>query len=352
MINNKIVNIMKKLNIAIVLFLLVLICASCNDEWTDEQYEHYISFRAPIDNKGVTNIYVPFTRSNTNSDNTSIEGQSNYQIPMIISGSTLNQQNVKVHIAHDPDTLQTLNIARYQHRTDLFYEDMGYEDLGFVSFAESVDFKTGEDISLLDIKFDFIGIDMSKKWVLPLTVVDNPSLGYLPHPRKDYAKAVLRILPFNDFSGAYSGTALMNYVKGEEGSGSIVANEITGYVVDDKTIFFYAGTIDEDRTDRSNYKVFAEFNGSNTGGVINFYSENSELKFVNLKEASYRIIEEMDAVRPYLKRRYVIINNIDYEYTDYTSVPDSEITYTVRGSLTLERVINTQIPDEDQAIEW
>ena len=84
----------------------------------------------------------------------------------------------------------------------------------------------------------------------------------------------------------------------------------------------------------------------------NFYTENPSLNFVNKKEASYRILEEMDAVRPYLKRRYVIINNIDYEYTDYTSVPGSGIVYTVRGSLTLERIFNTQIPDEDQAIEW
>ena len=131
-----------------------------------------------------------------------------------------------------------------------------------------------------------------------------------------------------------------------------MSNVITGYVVDENTIFFYAGTIDEDRLDRANYKVFAEFTGGDTGGVINFYAENDDLNFVNHKEASYRIIEEMDAVRPYLKRRYIIINNIDYEYTDYTSVPGSGIEYTVRGSLTLERVINTQIPDEDQAIEW
>jgi|SRR5690554_2881409 hypothetical protein len=123
-------------------------------------------------------------------------------------------------------------------------------------------------------------------------------------------------------------------------------------VVDEKTVFFYAGTIDEDRLDRANYKIFAEFNGSDTGGVINFFAENEALNFKSNKEASYRIIEEMDAVRPYLKRRYVIINNIDYEYSDYTSVPGSVVEYTVRGSLTLERVINTQIPDEDQAIEW
>ncbi|MDD2244001.1 MAG: DUF4973 domain-containing protein [Fermentimonas sp.] len=336
----------------IVLLAVLLLGTACNDEWKEEQYEHYIAFRSPLNNKGVTEIYIPYSRKSTDGNYLVGEGRSNYELPLIVSGSLPNEQNIKVHVAHDADTLETLNLARFQHRTDLFYQDMGVEDLGFVTFPETVDFRSGEDVSLLDINFDFRGIDMSKKWVLPLTVVDNPSYGYESHPRKNYAKAILRILPFNDFSGVYSGTALMNFVKGEEGSGSIVANDITGYVVDENTIFFYAGTINEDRTDRANYKVFAKFSGGETGGVINFYTENPSLNFVNKKEASYRILEEMDAVRPYLKRRYVIINNIDYEYTDYTSVPGSGIVYTVRGSLTLERIFNTQIPDEDQAIEW
>lgn len=341
---------MQRIYILLVLIAIVLLGTSCNDEWKEEQYDHYIGFRSPLNNKGVTEIYVPYSRKNA--DGASVEGHSNYQLPMIVSGSVSNQQNFKVKVAHDPDTLSTLNIARYQHRTDLFYEDIAKEELGFITFPETVDFMAGEDVSLLEISFDFKGIDMSKKWVLPLTVVDEPSSQYKPHPRKNYAKAILRILPFNDFSGNYSGTTLLNFVKGDEGSGSIVANTVTGYVVDDKTVFFYAGNIDEDRIDRANYKIFAEFNGSETGGVVNFQTENPALNFKNNKEASYRIIEEMDAVRPYLKRRYVIINNIDYEYTDYTSVPGSNIDYVVRGSLTLVRAINTQIPDEDQAIEW
>ena len=31
-------------------------------EWEDEQYEHYISFSSQLDSKGVTNIYVPYSR--------------------------------------------------------------------------------------------------------------------------------------------------------------------------------------------------------------------------------------------------------------------------------------------------
>nr|WP_258530190.1 DUF4361 domain-containing protein [Bacteroides thetaiotaomicron] len=49
---------------------------------------------------------------------------------------------------------------------------------------------------------------MSEKWVLPLQIVDDASYNYVAHPRKDYAKAILRIFPFNDYSGDYSGTGI------------------------------------------------------------------------------------------------------------------------------------------------
>ena len=341
---------MNKIYTLVTLVALIVLGTSCNDEWKDEQYEQYVSFRSPLDSKGVTEVYVPYSRKNA--DGSYTEGKSNYELPVIVSGSNTNQQNITVHVAHDPDTLETLNIARFQERYDLWYHDLEDEHPEYASFPENIEIKAGEDVSLLNIDFDFRGIDMSKKWVLPLKIVDDSSYGYQSHPRKNYSKAILRILPFNNYSGVYSGVALLNYIKGDEGNGSIMANDITGYVVDENTIFFYAGIINEDRTDRANYKIFAEFSGGETGGIVNFYAENDEIHFVNNKEASYRIIEDMDATRPYLKRRYVIINNIDYEYTDYTSVPGTGITYTVRGSLTLERHINTQIPYEYQAIEW
>lgn len=35
--------------------LIVLVMFSaCNDEWKEEQFEHYISFKAPINSNGVT----------------------------------------------------------------------------------------------------------------------------------------------------------------------------------------------------------------------------------------------------------------------------------------------------------
>jgi hypothetical protein len=320
---------------------------SCNDEWQEEQYAQYIGFRSPLNDSGVTEIYVPYSRKDTLGNYIYGEGRSTYDLPVIVSGSKTNQRDITVHVALDPDTLNTLNIAHYQSRTDLFYKDMK----SYASFPDTAGIKASKDVGLLNISFDFRGIDMSEKWVLPITVVDDPSYDYKSNPRKNYKKALLRIYPFNNYSGVYSGTTLLNFIKGDEGDGSIVKNNVTGYAVDEKTVFFYAGNIDEDRTDRKNYKIYATFNGDNSGVII-FRCDNPSVSFVNNKEASFRIVDEMDDIRPYLKHRYVIISNIDYEYTDYTSVPGAGITYSVKGSLTLERNINTQIPDEDQAIEW
>lgn len=42
----------------------------------------------------------------------------------------------------------------------------------------------------------------------------------------------------------------------------------------------------------------------------------------------------------------------EYEFEDVTTNPDAPIGYLVKGSMTLQRDYNTQIPDEDQQIQW
>lgn len=345
---------MKNLYTLIALTAIAILGVSCNDEWKDEQYAHYIGFRSPLNDQGVCEVYVPYSRTDADGNYTlGGEGCSNYELPVIVSGSLTNEQDIDVHVAFDPDTLEILNEARFQQRYDYWYADMSNPGNGdtYVTIPETMHINAGENVGLLDINFDFRGIDMSQKWVLPLQVVDDPSYGYQSHPRKNYAKAILRIYPFNDYSGVYSGVSLQTYVKDDEGNGAIVKNEVTGYVVDENTIFFYAGNNDETRTDRELYKIKAEFSGG-TNGIVTLSCDNPEVNFISNKEASYRIMEEMDATQPFLMRRYVIINNIDYYYDDYTRAEGIRMTYHTTGSLTLQRTINTQIPDEDQAIEW
>lgn len=326
---------MKKIYSLLFLLAIVLLCGSCNDEWKEEQFERFISFKAPIDSKiGVAHIYVRYNGND----------KTSYKVPIIVSGSTTNDKDISVHVAVDSDTLKVLNRERFQTREDFYYKEL---ESKYFSIPQTVDIKSGDNISLMNIEFTLKDIDLVDKWVLPLTILDNPS--YKVNPRKYYSKALLRVIPFNDYSGPYSGTALKVQMEGREGETPIVKSTITAYVVDENTVFFYAGNIDEDRKDRANYKVYAHFN--ETGGVT-FTADNPSIKFKVNKDASFVVRENMDEVRPYLLHRYVAINNIGYEFTDYTMIPDFDINYKVEGSLILERKINTQIPDEDQAIEW
>lgn len=311
--------------------------SSCNDEWKEEQYQHYISFKAPLDDEGVTRIHVRYKKD----ENTS------YSLPVVVSGSTTNEKDITVQVALDPDTLATLNIEQFQSRTELYYKEL---ESSYFAMPGSVDIEAGENVGLLNIDFNLQDIDLVDKWLLPLTIVSDPENDYLPHPRKNYKKALLRVMPFNDYSGIYSGTALKTYLRGYEGDAAIVKSDVPVYVVDNNTVFFYAGTIDEKRTDRRNYKIKATFNEQTR--QVTLSSDNPDMQLQVNGTPMFSVEETMDATRPYLLHRYVTISKIDYYFTDYTSVPNAAIAYTVRGSLILERKINTQIPDEDQAIEW
>ena len=166
---------------------------------------------------------------------------------------------------------------------------------------------------------------------------------------------MLNIKPFNDYSGTYSTTTLQTFISNEDGSydqaNPIVRNTRTGQVVDENTIFFYAGAMEEDLINREDYKVNFYFNPETKMVELSTKNENLKLEQLKKDQAAYTIAEIMDEELPYLKHRYVIFN-IEYTFVDYTSVEGREIPYHVKGTMTLERKINTQIPDEDQAIEW
>ena len=77
---------MKKIYTLAALAAMTMLGTSCNSEWEDEQYEHYISFSSQLDSKGVTNIYVPYSRHDAEGNYAEGgEGRSNYQLPILVS---------------------------------------------------------------------------------------------------------------------------------------------------------------------------------------------------------------------------------------------------------------------------
>ena len=158
------------------LLAFMLLSTSCNDEWSQEQYLQYVGFKAPLNDNGVTAVYVPYSRHN---DDGSLQfneaGLSDYSLPVVISGSTHNAKEITIHVGHDADTLNTLNYARYQNRRDLYYVDMK----DYATYPETLPLKSGEDVGLLNIRFNFKNIDMVNKWVLPIQILDDSSYGSL-----------------------------------------------------------------------------------------------------------------------------------------------------------------------------
>ena len=84
-------------------------CTSCNNEWEDEQFVQMASLKAVPGDDGVTPVYL---RYNT-------DGEKVYELPVLISGSTLSEKSHVVHVVLDKDTLEQLNKERYGEREEL-----------------------------------------------------------------------------------------------------------------------------------------------------------------------------------------------------------------------------------------
>lgn len=331
---------MRKIYIYLIILVATTLCSSCNNEWEDEQYESYISFKAPVNaDTGVTDIYVRYKE----------DGKVTYRLPIIVSGSNTNQKDMDIHVAIDLDTLETLNRERFSTREELWYEAL---ERNKFEFPEIVHISAGSNVALLNIDFKLNDLNMVNKWILPLTIVDNTSYNYQSHPRKNYAKALLKVIPFNDYSGSYSTTTMEVYIKNQDGSFDkkpLTTNTRTAYVVDENTIFFYAGLMGEELDQRETYKIYMHFDEENMTVDITA-PHKEEIYFKNNVIPNYSVAEIMDSTRPYLMHRYVSFT-IDYDFADVTSAPEP-IYYKVQGTMMLERNFNKQIPDEDQQIEW
>ena len=94
--------------------MLTICCTACNKEWEDEQYLHMASFKANVNDQGVTTTYVRFKPG----------GVVKYDLPVIMSGSTMNNQSHTIHFGLDADTLKRLNIEQYGHREELYFQQL------------------------------------------------------------------------------------------------------------------------------------------------------------------------------------------------------------------------------------
>lgn len=333
---------MKK-GIYIILMIMIASCwLSCNNEWEDEQYEQYVSFNAVPD---TLNTRVTFVNIRYNP-----EGKVTYQLPVLVSGSTLNSRDRTVHIGLDPDTLELLNQERYGHREELYYRQLREE---YYSMPSNVKIPAGVSVATIPIDFALGDLDQVDKWVLPLQILDDPSYDYTSNPHKYYNRAMLHINPFNDYSGSYNGTLFHIELEGDT-QNALTLGTHRSFVADEKTIFVYAGARNIDSPDRKLYKIYMEFTDEMVdlhSNKLRIYTDNPEINLNVIGQPTYSIQEQMDVAKPYLKHIYITLN-LEYEFSDYTTVRDRDLKYRCHGVLSMQRDLNTLIPDEDQQIQW
>ena len=331
---------MKQIHYLFIAIFATMCCVSCNDEWVDEQYEQTVSFKATPNEQGVTPIYVRYKT----------EGKVTYDLPIIISGSTPNSQKRTVKIGLDPDTLAVINQEVYGQREELYFRQL---DASYYSMAETQDITSGESTGKIAIDFSLANLDQTDKWVLPLQILDDPIGNYKANYHKYYRKALLHVNPFNDYSGSYSGTLYKIFLEPDT-ENAVTMSNIRTYVVDDSTIFLYAGLRDIDYLDRKYYKIFIKFTDERIDinkKKLEIYTDNPLINLSIQSEPYYVIEEEVDPVKVYMKHIYITLG-LNYTFEDYTTIPDTPIKYSVTGTLVMQRDLNTLIPDEDQQIQW
>jgi len=321
---------MRKKYVFMLGFIASLFLCSCNEEWTTEQYENNVSFV----NNNMVNVYIKYS---------STGGVINYNIPVILSGSTENKSTFDVSIALDPDTMPNLNFDRFRFRDDLYFTQLDSAFYEFPSMTTTI--KAGSNIGYVNMNFKLSGIDMINKYILPLNVVSSTKYG--PNPHKHYRKTLMRIIPFNDFSGVYS--ALPGKIFDRNVSESLqvglVVSTREARVVDENTIFFFAGVTEEQAFDRAKYKIKAQFNADST---VTLTAEDPSIKFIQ-KSGSYNIQKRMDDVLPYNEISDLTLS-MEYQYDDITN-PKFPLKYRFKGDMILEKVKNITIPEEDQQIQ-
>ncbi|GAB3020325.1 DUF4973 domain-containing protein [Niabella terrae] len=318
---------MKK--ICLLILPVLLICIACNKEWTEELFVKEVAFAK----NGVVTVYAKFKDEG---------GLVPVKVPVILGGSTRNNADIQVTIDIDADTLTDLNFDRFRLREDLYFHQLPQKNYAFKSMTTTI--PKGADIGYFDLDLKLEDLNLINKYILPVKIVST-SLDNVSSYRW-YKKSLMQIIPFNDFSGSYSNAGLVwNRDVSENSQTALTTTNRTAWVVDERSVFFFAGVVDEDAYDREKYKIIARFNEDST---VTLSAPDPEIMF-SQQAGTYTVQVEKDPVIPYMERTRVTMN-LQYWYSDISN-PAFPLNYRFTGPMTLEITRNTQIPDEDQQVK-
>lgn len=290
------------------LTVFVLFLQSCIGDLPEEQFEKYVL----LTKNGWVEQDVEFTSSN----------EVTISIPISISGTSVNKENVQVTLAYDTLLLNRYNLEKYKLQTELYYSCIPVEA---IELEDVMLIPAGSDQVVASLTIDFNKVaDLYKDYVLPISIkeVSKYSLQKIESVNiLKHSEALYHINRINSFSGDYSGDAVVfktNRLLKNIGEGVPVPTK-TFYALSENECYFYAGRIDRNQINRHKFIVNVKLDES---GLLVLSSPNPDLQIVQENCVLQTLMKPVPA-----DARYQMVNKtITFSYTFFNLNDDSEVT--------------------------
>lgn len=304
---------MKKI-LTLIILALPFICFSCQDDLDDEQFEKFVL----LVKNGYNEYNIEFTES----------GKVSLPLSVGINGTSKNNEDIKVRIGLDADTLKGYNKDKYKDETSLYNEIFPLGNFSLTPADSTITIQSGHEHAAFTVELTNLNAlpDKYAEYILPLSIKD--ASGYRI-AKDDHSKILMRIIFSNSFSGVYTGAGKVK----EDGGGETDIGTKTLYAVNFNECFTYAGNIDPRNPDRDKYIVHIKIDENEN---VTMSAPNPEIE-LNLQSSS---VEYTYGTDPNDKRKLIVTTliKLKYQYKDLTT-PEFPLQMTFDGSLSNTRTV-------------
>ncbi|MDD3036983.1 DUF4973 domain-containing protein [Bacteroides sp.] len=229
---------MNKLYVYTASLLMVCAVTSCDNNIPDEQFAKKVS----LTKNGMQKYNIDFTD----------EGILDLNIPVLVSGTSKNDQNIEVTIALDPDTLANYNFERYRNNQALYYQ-LPSENMYHFPKGATVTIPAGVDYSIIPLTIDLRNFDLYNNYILPLQI--NKVSAY-EIAWSSYSKLLINLNISNFISGSY--TVSGNVWEASMPDQKLAVSSSSLFTLGANKCYLYMGDIAEDNINRALYTMTIE----------------------------------------------------------------------------------------------
>lgn len=313
--------------------ILFSITISCDDELDDELFTRYTYL---LDN-GWIDSYSLLVED----DNTAI-----LPLDFGISGTSMNNKEVSIKVAVDPDLLLAYNEERYKGLTERYFQELPHNSYTFDKEDKTYIISKGIENVRGEVKIDLNklrAINIFDEYVLPLRIVESE--GEIIGP-DDYATVLAKISFKNILSGDLAGNGTIKYRRNNKDYTETV-NGRSFQAIGKKQSYFYVGDVTRQSENAAKYILILTLDDEEN---VTLSALNEALDFIPIANKLKRTYREKNNDNRYYIQTSVL--DIKYTYKDPYDGENEDITYTFEASLSkTEDVLREDYPDVEIIVD-